>query len=172
MDILDRLKVKSDPDSRDACLEIERLRSKALKNGWDKCETEGSVNETYLQESEREAAERVEKELAKRLPEFENDYGEDVFDPWELFPSLCGSYSGDFDRCAIEVLTEIAEGRKIRDDLGAEMFREMLCTAHLCDYGTSPRVCFAAGKFEELLPKLIQMWKAWSLVQWGEDVCT
>lgn len=94
----------------------------------------------------------------------------EFFDPWSLFPALYGSYGGDFDKCAIEVLSEILAGKKTRDDLGAEMFREMLCNADLCDYGTSPRVCFATQEFKELIPVLIEMWRAYSMAVWGEDV--
>lgn len=128
--------------------------------------------EGFYQKQEREASERLEKMLALRLPDFREEMGcDDVFDPWNLFPSLYGSYSGDFDRCAIEVLEEINTKTKVRDDLGAEMFREMLCTAGFCNYGTSPRVCFSNERFEASLPKLIEKWRAYSLIQWDGDVC-
>lgn len=69
--------------------------------------------------------------------------------------------------CAIEVLTEIRDREKKRHDLGAEMIREMLCTSGLCDYGTSPRVCFPDRGFEALLPSLIEKWTAFSEAHWG-----
>ena len=117
------------------------------------------------------AAERLAALMALPMPETDDDIGcEGIFDPWELFPSLYGSYRGSFDRCAIEVLTELLDGEKRRDDLGAEMFREMLCTAELCDYGTSPRVCFPHQPFKDALPELIAKWKAWSLIHWSVDV--
>ena len=126
--------------------------------------------EPYYVKAEREAAEKLSELLSLPIDE-DNDMNDDErFDPWKLFP-LYGTYSGDFDKCAIEVLTEIRDRVYKRDDLAAHMFREMLCTADLCDYGTSPRVCFANQKFQELLPELIEKWKAFSLVQWGEDVC-
>lgn len=121
--------------------------------------------------AKHKAIDRLATEMLKRLPDHENDCGDEVFDPWVLFPSLYGSYSGEFDQCAIEVLIEIYEGRKRRDDLAAEMFREMLCTSGLCDYGTSPRVCFATIQFMPHLADLIGKWKACSLVRWGQDVC-
>lgn len=96
-------------------------------------------------------------------------YGDDGFDPWALFPALYGSYSSSFDECALDVLRELRDREKRRDDLGADMFREMLCTAEMCDYGTSPRVCFWALD-AALLQRLIDRWAEWSAIQWvGHD---
>lgn len=89
-----------------------------------------------------------------------------VFDPWDIFPGIYGSYSSDFDDMAIEVLQELTSRKANRDDLAARMFREMLCNLNLCEYGTSPRVCFATPQFTELLPDLIEKWKEFSRVQW------
>lgn len=127
--------------------------------------------ELWCQKAEREAVENLQALLALPLPEDEHDQHNGTFDPWRLFPCLYGSYSGDFDRCAIEVLTELVERKCVRDDLGAHMFREMLCTAHLCDYGTSPRVCFPTERFRPLVQTLLEKWKAYSLIVWGDDVC-
>lgn len=55
-----------------------------------------------------------------------------------------------------------------RKDLAAEMFREMLCVLDLCDYGTSPRVCFPISEFQTIMPNLIERWKDFYLIQWGE----
>lgn len=130
------------------------------------------ANQTY-QEREAEAAKIVRDALSLPLPtEFEGRGEEGYFDPWELFPCLYGTYDGDFDKCAIEVLGELISGNKTRGDLGAEMFREMLCTAYLCNYGSSPRVCFPTSDFKPLVPALHEMWKRYSFVQWRGDVCT
>lgn len=129
-----------------------------------------------------DAAEKVRQLLTKPLPTYRCGDEEaafasgvdqlmvgdcDAFDPWELFPALYGSYSSDFDECAIDVLKEILSGKKVRDDLGAEMLREMLCRAELCGYGTSPRVCFPTSAFLPQLPALIEKWEAYSAVAWG-----
>ena len=106
-----------------------------------------------------------------KLPVAEHKYdlGSDgTFDPWSLFP-LYGSYSSDFDECAIEVLEELRERFSRRDDLGAEMFREMLCVMGLCDYGTSPRVCWPTPEFSALLPAFIEKWKAYSKLHWSDE---
>jgi hypothetical protein len=122
--------------------------------------------EGWYAKKEREAAEKLVAMLALPINDGYMSTGE-YFDPWSLFPCVYGSYGGDFDRCAIDVLTEIKDKEKRRRDLGAEMFREMLCNASLCTYGTSPRVCFATMEFEPLLPDFIEKWKQHCLFQWA-----
>lgn len=119
---------------------------------------------------QKEAAAKV-AEMMKRplLDELYSDSDfSSPFDPWELTP-IYGTYSSDFDDCAIDVLEEIRDKRKVRDDLGAEMFREMLCRMELCDYGTSPRVCFSTPDFAEILPAFIEKWKAFSAQHWRKS---
>jgi len=119
-----------------------------------------------------EAVQKVREVLARPYST-DWDIPEDglVFDPWDLFPSLYGSYSSDFDDMALEVLGQLVtrDLENWRQDLAAEMFREMLCTADLCQYGTSPRVCFPTKEFEAVLPDLIAKWKAYYKIQWGSD---
>lgn len=125
--------------------------------------------DTYWQK-ERDAAGRVQAILARPMPSDEQSLGvEGDFDPWDVFPALYGGYSSDFDCCAIQVLEDLRDKTWTRHDLAAEMLREMLCTAGLCDYGSSPRVCFPTPEFKALLPDLIEKWRAYSLVAWGED---
>lgn len=124
--------------------------------------------ERWCDKVDREAAEKVAILLKKPLPERRDmQDAEEEFDPWGIFP-IYGSYDSAFDDLAIEVLEELRDHRKNRDDLAAEMFREMLCNMHLCNYGTSPRVCFATSDFEPLIPALIEKWKAYSQMQWGD----
>lgn len=130
------------------------------------------MSETYYQRLEREAIERLTALLALRMPAFREEAGsEGVFDPWDIFP-VYGSYSSDFDECALDVLRELRDRAKVRDDLGAEMFREMLCKQELCNYGTSPRVCFPSERFRHLLPEFIEKWQAYAELQWGSDFPT
>lgn len=89
----------------------------------------------------------------------------ECFNPWDMFPCLYGSYSRAFDDMAIAVLVNIRDG-KHEDDLASEMFREMLCTLGLCEYGTSPRVCFASQRFAPLLPRLIERWQDYRKQMW------
>jgi len=127
------------------------------------------AEERWCQRVDREAGERLTVILAKPMSEDRDMISVDDFNPWEAFPALFGSYSSDFDDCALQVLEDIRDGKFTRTDLAAEMFREMLCTANLCDYGTSPRVCFPTREFGALLPSLIEKWKAYYNLQWGEE---
>lgn len=116
---------------------------------------------------DRLAAEKVRDELAKPLADPDDPQDSDKeFDPWSLFPALYGRYSSEFDHCAIQVLEDVRDGTHNRPDLAAQMFREMLCTSHLCDYGSSPRVCFPTAEFGKVLPELIEKWKAYYLSHW------
>lgn len=123
-----------------------------------------------IAEIDKAAADKVREILDRPMPENRDMLGVfGDFDPWDIFPSLYGSYDSGFDECVIEVLTEVLCGNRVRQDLAADMVREMLCTANLCEYGTSPRHCFPTQYFKELLPELIQKWQAYSLLAWGGD---
>ena len=118
---------------------------------------------------EKKAAERIAALLALPLPAGQHECGmEGVFDPWDLFP-LYGSYSDDFDQCAIAVLQQLQARQFGPADLAAQMFQEMLCNLHLCDYGTSPRCCFPTPEFRPLVPALLEKWIAFSRIQWAEE---
>ena len=124
----------------------------------------------WIREREDAAAAKVAAILALPMPESRVMLGcEGDFDPWDIFPALYGSYDSDFDKCAIETLIEIRDCKKVRHDLGSEMIREMLCVADLCDYGTSPRICFPNTKFKELLTPLIEKWEDYAVLAWGEN---
>ena len=130
-------------------------------------------SELPCQRVEREAVERLVEIMSRPIPKDADHVGvEGMFDPWDIMDCVFGSYCSDFDKCAIEVLTEIQNQTDARNrrDLGARMFREMLCYLDLCDYGMSPRVCFATRGFREHLPRLITMWCEWSKIAWGRDV--
>ncbi len=70
---------------------------------------------------------------------------------------------------ALMVLTNLLNSSCSKEALAHEMFREMLCTKGLCDYGTSPRVCFPTQQFKKLLPQLIEKWKAYYKLQWEDS---
>lgn len=117
-----------------------------------------------------EAAAKVVEALKLGLPETQDDCGcEGVFDPWEIFPCFFGHYSSDFDEMALLTLRNIRDRKYEGEGLAHQMFREYLCRSELCDYGTSPRVCFPTTAFEKLLPDLIDKWQAFSDVQWGDQ---
>jgi hypothetical protein len=119
------------------------------------------------QETQRKAADVVKELLALPDPETEPEIGsDDTFCPWSLFPAIYGTYSSAFDDVALDVLEALRGGAFPEETLAHEMFREMLCTANLCDYGTSPRVCFATPEFREVLPELIARWRSYRKLAW------
>ena len=121
----------------------------------------------FYEKREQKAGALVEELLAKpSIPEDGMYSDGECFDPWDLFPCLYGSYSSAFDDMALETLSDIRDGTHNRTDLASEMFREMLCTMGLCDYGTSPRACFASGQFKEKLPQFIERWREYSKIRW------
>lgn len=123
---------------------------------------------TDIYELHAHAAERVREILARPMPADETELGVvGYFDPWDIFPALYGSYSSEFDACAIDVLQGVRDLSHRRRDLAADMLREMLCVADLCDYGTSPRHCFPTEEFAALLPALIERWQAHAKMNWG-----
>lgn len=121
----------------------------------------------FYEAQERKAGEDLRSLLSKPPIPADGLYSDgECFDPWDLFPSLYGSYNSEFDDMAIDVLSDIRDGTYNRVDLAAEMFQEMLCTAGLCDYGTSPRVCFASGALKEELPRFIERWREYADIVW------
>lgn len=124
---------------------------------------------SYYLKLQNEAAEKVRNLLALPIPDDmeTSGPGEDEFDPWRLFPGVMGCYDEAFDLCALDVLQEVANQNRVREDLAADMFREMLCQANLCDYGTSPRFCWATLEFKPLLPSLIQKWDDYAKIAWA-----
>jgi hypothetical protein len=128
---------------------------------------EPAVN--YYEKQAHEAIVALDALLAKpTIPRDEMFSNGECFEPWDLLPCLYGTYSRAFDDLALAVLSNLHDGTYSRSDLAAEMFREMLCTKGLCDYGTSPRVCFASTEFKARLPRLIERWREYSRIRWSE----
>jgi len=113
----------------------------------------------------------LQAQIDRPMPQCDQDLmrSGEFFDPWELLPCIYGSYSAEFDDVAIEVLENIQAQRSKDETVAHEMFREMLCVAGFCDYGTSPRVCFATAEFKPFLKPLIERWKQYRAVAWWPD---
>lgn len=132
----------------------------------------------WIAEKQAAAVAKVRAELAKPIADEACLSSDEEFNPWSLFPAIYGAYSGDFDWTMLEVLRSLqlaseddwdaAIAMQRRETLAHHIFREMLCTADLCDYGSSPRVCFSTLEFRQVLPDLIAKWKAFSQMTWGE----
>lgn len=133
--------------------------------------------ENYYQKLEREAAEKLEKLLNKPMapnPDYvgvidEKTNEPEYFDPWDIFP-VYGNYSSEFDDMAIKTLENLLAGTFDDKGLAHEMFREILCKMSLCDYGTSPRVCFPTAQFKEMLPMLIKKWQEYYELVWSAGI--
>lgn len=133
------------------------------------------MEESYTQRLERKAIEEMDKLLARPIApsaEYTGTFNEttkepEYFDPWDIFP-VYGNYSSSFDDMALKVLENLLNGEYDDEELAHEMFREMLCEKGLCDYGTSPRVCFPTTGFKKLLPKFISKWKQYYKLTWEE----
>lgn len=122
----------------------------------------------YYQKLEKEAADELRALLDKPLSDERGTTSVDDFDPWDMF-HLYGSYSSEFDEVALTVLKNIAHTTYENENVAHEMFREMLCTKGLCDYGTSPRTCFPTEQFEKMLPEYIEKWEKYSKKMWGDE---
>lgn len=135
------------------------------------------MNETWYEKREREAGEELERLLARPMASTGDVIGAisettnepEYFDPWDMFPCLYGSYSSVFDDMALEVFENMLNGNRKDETLAHEMFREILCNKNLCDYGTSPRVCFPTSIFKKLLPEYLSKWKEYYQITWGKN---
>lgn len=131
----------------------------------------------WLRQQEQDAADKVKVALAKPLC-LDDVPDSSEFDPWEIFPCFYGSYSKEFDDVALAVLRNLKIGRdgyreeQTPEALPHHMFREVLCTSNLCDYGTSPRVCFTNEPFGVVLDGLIDKWEAHSAIRWDNNRST
>ena len=124
---------------------------------------------SHVYEQQKQAAAKVAELLGRPMADDPQYQSVEDFDPWEIVPSIYGTYSSDFDDMAIEVLESLNSGEFKPESLAHQMFRELLCNAELCDYGTSPRVCFPTTEFKALLPRLIERWKEWRESQWKDE---
>ncbi|NJL70374.1 MAG: hypothetical protein HC888_01590 [Candidatus Competibacteraceae bacterium] len=119
----------------------------------------------------REALLRINQKLQLRDKEYGDDYGEDVFDPWEaVFPMLYGTYDSAFGDCAIALLENLLVNNWDNEDLATDIMRELLCGQDLCEYGSSPRVCFPTSEFRTMLPELIRRWRWHESVFWRQAI--
>lgn len=131
---------------------------------------------SWIDERQKAAAAKVRAEVGKPVADEPILTCDETFDPWSLFPAIYGTYSSDFDQTMLEVLRALqlvseddwdaAFAMQRREGLAHHIFREMLCTSDLCDYGSSPRTCFPTLPFRQVLPDFIAKWEAFSAMQW------
>lgn len=123
----------------------------------------------------RSARARIVAALAKPLPADDQDVGKFTFNPWEdVIEGISGGYSSQSDAIAIEAL-EAARDRTTFDFISrvgyAGEFMLYVFAGHgMVNYGTSPRGCWPDETITELWQPLIDKWRAYYVVYWGEPV--
>lgn len=119
----------------------------------------------------QEALLRINQKLQLRDMTHPEDFGEDVFEPWEaVFPMLYGTYDSAFSDCVLALLENLLINNWNNDDLATNIMRELLCTQGLCDYGSSPRTCFPTPEFKAILPELIWRWRRFDALLWQRAI--
>lgn len=96
------------------------------------------------------------------------------FDPWTRLGVRCGGYSSDQDDLGIAIFEIIIEDfpaycTDIAARVGVspahvELWQYILCSAGLCEYGSSPRGCWPVN--DDDAKKFLQDWKAFRDDSW------
>jgi hypothetical protein len=115
-----------------------------------------------------EIAAILSAELTKRNRANADDFGDDVFDPWVLFPAIYGSYYSEFGETALHVLRNLIAGKHNDEGLAHEIFREMLCVSGVCDYGINPRGCFLNSEYRAIIEAWVKKMEAHERIYWGD----
>jgi hypothetical protein len=107
-------------------------------------------------------------------PNAEDENG-DYWDPWESLGLNCCSYNSEIDQQAIDVLRLIGKPEftycdDIAETVGlapahVELFQGIFSSAGWCEYGTSPRGCWAIDR--KGFPALIAAWESYYERKWG-----
>lgn len=117
---------------------------------------------------------RLERALAKPLPVDSLSISTDNFDPWEdVIEGIHGSYAEASDELFIAALESVRD-RKTFDFIdqrgfAGELALYVLSGHGLTEYGTSPRGGWARPEIEDLWQPLIDKWKAYARIVWGND---
>lgn len=116
----------------------------------------------------------TDKKVAEIIAPNAEDGDGDYWDPWDVLGLHCLSYNSEIDRDAINVLqgiqdklycTDIAE-KYAMSSSHVELLQSIFCSANWCEYGTSPRACFAIDR--DGFPALIAAWEAYYARQWND----
>lgn len=122
----------------------------------------------------RDVRQRLEMALAKPLPESDQMVHSEVFDPWsDVIEGIYGSYSSDSDElmvAALEAVRDKTTFEFIKDNFAAEFALYVLAGHGLTEYGTSPRGAWADFAVADLWQPLIDKWRAYYEIVWGEPL--
>lgn len=117
---------------------------------------------------------KMRNALDKPLPQVREDIGDDeFFDPWEdIIHGIWGSYAAKSDALAISTLEAVRDKRTfdfIKDEgFSAEFMLYVLAGHGYLNYGTSPRGGWPDESVADMWQELIDKWKAYYEIHWGE----
>lgn len=116
---------------------------------------------------------RIESALAKPLPDDAESIDTEAFDPWsDVIDGIHGSYSSESDALMIAALEAVRDHSTFefidRFRFAAEFALYVLSGHGYTEYGTSPRGAWADPAIEDLWQPLIDKWKAYAEIAWGE----
>lgn len=113
--------------------------------------------------------------LDKPLPEYAEQCGDfECFNPWQdIIHGIYGSYAGESDALAISALEAIRDKRTFdfikSNGFAAEFMLYVLAGHGYTNYGTSPRGGWPDEDISDMWQELIDKWKAYYEVHWGES---
>lgn len=115
---------------------------------------------------------KLEAALAKPIAE-PNETSCDDFSPWgDVIEGIHGSYASESDDLFIGALKAVRDGQTFdfaKERGFAGEFALYVLSGHgYLNYGTSPRGGWWDEELEGLLQPLIDKWKAYAAVQWGD----
>jgi len=125
----------------------------------------GKIQESYPQRIKRETREKLEAYIASDP--------EDLEQPsfWDILGIPKGTYNSAVDEHIIYVIDRMipkpyaAFSSDIAKEKGwpeeyVELIKYILCSAELAEYGTSPRGAWINHDLADLMPKVIERWRA------------
>ena len=113
---------------------------------------------------------RLIAELAKPVEDLCHT---ESFDPWgEVIRGIYGSYASTSDAMMIRALEAVRDRKtgEFMDEHGfvAEFMLYVLAGQQFLNYGTSPRFGWPDESIADLWQPLIDKWREYYLIQWGE----
>lgn len=114
---------------------------------------------------------KIERALAKPLPERGGVVHSEVFDPWQdIITGIHGSYSPDSDDLMIGAMEAVRDRATFafieKRGFVGEFMLYVLSGHGLTEYGTSPRGAWADFAIADLWQALIDKWRGYADVVW------
>lgn len=120
----------------------------------------------------QQVRERIAAELAKPVDDIPHT---ESFDPWsEVIQGIYGSYCSRSDALmirALEAVRDKKQGEFMEAHGFAGEFMFYVLAGHgMLEYGSSPRYGWPRPELADLWQPLIDKWREYYRVMWGEDV--